>query len=221
MIINILKLVLRPVKPAIVWLSVELAAHRPSHVLLSLVKRFYGIQLSVEQLTLIATTVKAKKHCKLLIFGMGNDSAFWSKLNRNGMTVFIEDSEKWHRRITERVPGLTSILVRYNTRITDWEKLLETPSLLEMTLPDEVETVAWDVILVDAPDGSNERTPGRMKSIVLASRLAANRGTVFVHDCEREVEDAYCNRFLKEENLAAEISASDAGCLRQYHMAVR
>lgn len=209
---------LRKIKPLVVWLSVELAVHRPATPLLALVKRFYEIQLSADQLKLIATTVKAKKGCRLLIFGMGNDSAFWSRLNRNGMTVFLEDNEQWHQRITERVKGLTSVLVSYNTRITDWKMLLESPSLLQMTLPDEVEKEAWDVILVDAPDGSNDRTTGRMKSIALASRLAGDPGTVFVHDCEREVENSYCNRFLKEENLKAEIDPPDSGCLRQYLM---
>ena len=55
--------------------------------------------------------------------------------------------------------------------------------------------------------------PGRMKSIYQSSRLISDSGDVFVHDCDRPVEIAYCDRFLKEENLRAEVQK-----LRHYHM---
>ena len=98
--------------------------------------------------------------------------------------------------------------------------LLESPSLLDMTLPKNVEREEWDVILVDAPAGLNDQSPGRMKSIFLSSRLVKNSGDVFVHDCNREVEDIYCNNFLKKENLQIEISAP-TGSLRHYHISTR
>jgi glucuronoxylan 4-O-methyltransferase len=116
--------------------------------------------------------------------------------------------------------GLTVFLIDYNTKRSDWKMLLNSPSLLDMTLPNNVETKKWDVILVDGPDGQNDQSTGRMKSIFLSSRLIKDSGDIFVHDCNREVEDIYCNRFLKKENLKIEIKGP-VGCLRHYHITNR
>jgi glucuronoxylan 4-O-methyltransferase len=83
-----------------------------------------------------------------------------------------------------------------------------------MNLPESVERTRWDIVLVDAPEGWDETTPGRMKSIFLASQLVAADGDVFVHDCDRQVERAFCDRFLKPENLFAEVES-----LRHYRIA--
>ena len=48
-----------------------------------------GIQMHANELFFIARTIKAPMN--FLVFGMGNDSPFWSSLNRRGRTVFIED----------------------------------------------------------------------------------------------------------------------------------
>jgi glucuronoxylan 4-O-methyltransferase len=89
-----------------------------------------------------------------------------------------------------------------------------------MTLPDNVEKEKWDIIVVDGPDGQSDQATGRMKSIFLSSRLIMNSGDIFVHDCNREVEDIYCNNFLKKENLQIEIKGS-FGLLRHYHITNR
>ncbi|MBN1213321.1 MAG: hypothetical protein JXA92_12170, partial [candidate division Zixibacteria bacterium] len=34
-------------------------------------------------------TIQKKAPCKFLVFGVGNDSIFWSLLNQNGTTVFL------------------------------------------------------------------------------------------------------------------------------------
>ena len=80
-------------------------------------------------------------------------------------------------------------------------------------MPQEVEKENWDIILVDAPAGWGDQTPGRMKSIFIASQLAANYTDVFVHDCDRIVEKTYSHTFLKQENLKTEIQK-----LRHYNI---
>lgn len=197
--------------------SVELARLWPSHFNLSVMRRLNQIQLGVEQIALILKTIKANSRCRLLIFGLGNDSPFWSTLNREGVTIFLEDNQQWFEKITKRSPHLTAFLMTYSTRRTDWKKLLDSPSSLQMALPRDVEKTKWDVILVDGPAGYGDDTPGRMKSIYAASRLAAKSADIFTHDCEREVEDAYCKYFLKNENMKVEIKHPE-GWLRHYHM---
>jgi uncharacterized protein (TIGR01627 family) len=111
---------------------------------------------------------------------------------------------------------ITGYLVNYSTQRKQWKELLQSPELLNMELPKEIVKKKWDVILVDAPEGWEDSTPGRMKSIFVASQLAKNSCDVFAHDCHRQVEKVYCDLFLKQENLKTEI-----GLLRHYHMSNR
>ena len=200
--------------------SFELARLWPSYFPIYVMRKLNEIHLSEDLLQLIAGTIKRKAPCNLLIFGLGNDSLFWHKLNRGGVTVFLEDNPVWYHKVTSKSMDLTAFLVNYHTKRGDWRVMLDSPALLEMTLPEQVENEAWDIILVDAPQGTGDQTPGRMKSIYLASRLVKNFGDVFVHDCHREVEDVYSTKFIKKENLVTEIK-SPSGFLRHYHITHR
>merc|ERR1712146_853730 len=102
-----------------------------------------------------------------------------------GRTVFLEDSNEWLEMTQEQVPNIEAYLVSYNTKITEWKSLLNKPSLLKMELPQEIASIKWDVIIVDAPTGYDNKCTGRMKSIFTAAQLAKeNQNTdVFVHDC--------------------------------------
>lgn len=200
--------------------SVQLASRWPSYISISAMRILNKIQLSTDQLKAVSIIVKEKAPCKLLIFGVGNDSLFWSKINKDGVTYFIENNEHWYQTITGRSNDLKVLLVDYDTKRSDWKRLLDLPALLDMTLPNILEKEKWDIILVDGPDGQSDRSTGRMKSIFLSSRLIKNSGDIFVHDCDREVEDIYCDKFLKRENFKIEIKG-EYGFLRHYRMTNR
>lgn len=197
--------------------TVALAVSRPTDFHIALMRRMNNILLSTEQLKIISETIRRRTPCKLLIFGLGNDSLFWSRLNRGGLTVFIEDNQDWFEKITRISSAIKAFLVHYDTQRKDWKTFLENTSLLNMMLPDEIEKEKWDVILIDGPSGWKDHEPGRMKSIFLASRFIGKSGDVLVHDCDREVEDAFCNQFLGKENLKMENRAPQ-GFLRHYHI---
>lgn len=197
--------------------SIQLTGLWPSHLHFSVMRRLNEIQLSSAQLNIISTALREKAPCRLLVFGIGNDSAYWSLINRGGITIFLEDNEDWLDKISRRSKRVKSFLIDYDTIITDWKMLLESPPLLETALPDELGKEGWDIILVDAPEGWHDQTPGRMKSIYFASKLINDHGDVFVHDCNREIEDIYCTTFLKKENLKREENGP-CGLLRHYHI---
>lgn len=207
-------------KYLLAWLSIKISSLWPTSHNLSRMRKYNAIQLGTEQLKAICAAIKSKAPCNLLVFGLGNDSAFWSILNKGGVTIFLEDDHTWFREITKRFKNIKAFPVHYDTQRKDWKTYLNDTSLLKMTLPDAVEKEKWDVILVDAPAGYTDETPGRMSSIFLSSKLIRHAGDIFVHDCEREVEDAFCNTFLKSENLKMEIQAQ-FGLLRHYHMTNR
>lgn len=173
-----------------------------------------GIQLSPEQLISIIDTVK--QPCNLLVFGVGNDSSLWIKANKNGKTIFIEDNKDWLNKIKKINPELQGVLVEYKTKLSEWRDLIDKPTELKMDLNSSeynIRNIEWDVVLVDAPMGYKDEHPGRMQSIYEASRLIRNGGHVFVHDCNRKVEDEYTTKFLLKENLIEEI-----GNLRHYKL---
>src|SRR3989338_453664 len=192
--------------------SVELCARWPILSLIWRARRYNDILLSCESLKIIIDTVKKKAPCRFLIFGLWNDSTLWSKVNRYGKTVFLEDNESWMRDVLKRNSLLTAYLVKYCTLRTEWSSYLESPEKLHMNLPDEIEREKWDVILVDGPNGHDDSSPGRMKSIFLAWKLSSDTD-IFVDDCDRMIEQIYCDRFLKDENLKAKVDE-----LRHYHL---
>ena len=176
-------------------------------------RKFNEVQITVEELRLITSALRRKPACNFLVFGLGNDSYFWSQFNCRGKTVFLEDDKNWFAGVLKKKPRLTAFLVDYRSRLSQAETLLDSPAVFDLDLPAEVEGVSWDVILVDAPLGWGESAPGRMKSIAAASRLVRPGGDVLVHDCDRPVEKIYSDRYLKRENLIAE-----AGKLRHFHI---
>jgi uncharacterized protein (TIGR01627 family) len=197
-------------------LTVIAASRFPSNHWLNLMRATNSIQLDRYEMKAVAAAIKKKASCRFLIFGAGNDSLFWTMLNRRGITVFLEDDQSWLRKVSQRHPGLDIIQVDYETERRQWQDLLASPESLHMQLPDRILDERWDVVLVDGPAGWKDDTPGRMKSIHMASRLATADGDVFVHDCERQVEQVYCDRFLGRKNLAGEI-----GPLRHYRLGNR
>jgi len=194
--------------------SLSVAAALPKLPMLKAMRRLNGVQLSARELAAVSSAVCRRESCAFLVFGLGNDSRFWRRLNRKGMTIFLEDDEQWLRKVTARDPKLRALRVDYGTRRSQWRELLDARDRLDMPLPAEVGSRPWDVILVDAPAGWRDDQPGRMQSIFLASRLAGEGGDVFVHDCDRTVERSYCDHYLRPENLRSEVEL-----LRHYRLA--
>jgi len=168
---------------------------------------FDGIQLRPAELLKITHAVSEFESCNMLVFGLGYDSPFWSRVNGRGRTVFLEDSEPWYERICSIHPELEAHKVTYPGNITQWEDLLDKPERLAMDLPEEVSGTDWDVILVDGPQGNtiSPEIPGRMSSIYEASRLIGKNGWVFVHDAERVVETSYSRHYLGSENFVERV----------------
>ncbi len=161
------------------------------------------IQLHTNEIVEIADTIHPP--AKFLIFGLGNDSKFWCEINREGRTVFIEDSPMWFDLITNKQPELEVYLVDYQTKRSDWREYANENSNLYLKLPDSVLQEKWDIILIDGPAGYSDNTPGRMKSIFLAAKLATPGADVFLHDAQREVEQQFSRKYLKDENLISVI----------------
>ncbi len=192
----------------------EPAAPEPPLTGLPALATRFGLEPTALQLALlhaneveaIVDAVTARPGGSFLVFGCGNDSRFWEQVNRDGTTAFLEDHPQWAEDVASKLTRADVHVVTYGTTRAQWRELLDDPTSLTMTLPPAVRDRRWDVVFVDGPAGFDDETPGRMKSIYEAARLVAPGGRVFVHDCEREVEDAYTARYLGEERVAVEIT---------------
>ena len=172
-----------------------------------------GVQMQRSELRAIAEAIRSRGGCSLVVFGCGNDSVFWEGVNRNGTTAFVEDDPAWAETVQAKLTAAKVYLARYETRLSDWISLLNAPEKLGLALPDAVTSRRWDVVVVDGPPGYPEHAErfgkeaqGRMKSIYMASQLVAPGGCVFVHDCDRVVEQQYAVRYLGADRLFVSVT---------------
>jgi uncharacterized protein (TIGR01627 family) len=166
-------------------------------------------QGTFEEYRYLREVIRAKAPCRLLVFGVGKDSALWIAANEGGTTEFVEHEREWIAATRDAVPGVVVHEVHYETRRKHWKKALDRPEALLMTdLPKPVLDGPWDILYVDSPQGGNDRRPGRMKSIYTAARIAERCPAdvdVLLHDCDREVERVYGDRFLGAERLVEQV----------------
>ncbi|MGD1701849.1 hypothetical protein [Dapis sp. BLCC M229] len=169
-------------------------------------------QMSFAEYIYITNVVGQKVPGNFLIFGVGKDTQLWLQVNDGGKTIFLEDNQEWLIEIKSSYKNFfEAYLVEYNTRVSQWKDLLreysEGNDCLSMVLPEKILLTNWDFILVDAPAGYSEEKPGRMKSIYTAAKLARQTGThIFIHDCDRSVENIYSNYFFGKNNLINQVN---------------
>lgn len=156
------------------------------------------IQLSLTQIEAIASAIVSKgPGANVLIFGCGNDSMLWNALNKDGYTLFVENSKTWADQMKELNPDLNIQHYFYPREIRVSNSLpLDLPSLRKVKTPSWISDRSWDVILVDGPAGYKPDAPGRALPIYWSSRFSTKRSHVFVDDSERQVERELADHFL-------------------------
>jgi len=151
----------------------------------------------------------------LLVWGLGNDSPYWNSYT-SGKVMFLEDDiphpkygTLWYDEIMSKYPYLNAFKVHYTTNNDEenFERYMRDPWSDELILEDfprEVLDTAWDVILVDAPQGDRNHGPARYQAIYATLQLARNKLTspiaggsavhIFIDDYERKVENEFSRR---------------------------
>jgi glucuronoxylan 4-O-methyltransferase len=160
--------------------------------------------MSKKQYMVVAQELSQITPCDLLVFGLGEDSYLWNGINKGGTTVFLEDSKEWINEVNDGTLDVHQ--VTYNTLIENHKDVEFDEIKLTLTLPEEVEKIKWDFIIVDAPLGHQPpgrpfKGPGRMSSIYSANNLLKPGGIVVVDDMGREIERKYAYHYFGENNL--------------------
>ena len=151
-----------------------------------------------------------------LVFGTGYDSPFWVESNDKGSVVFLEDHADWIEFQPENVKKVTTVVKYTSSMSTALEDIDNTAMLEEFyttQVPKSVKETVWKTILVDAPEGMPDapedmHLPGRGQSIYAAKKLAGPQTTIFVDDCNRDVEMAYLKALLLVDGRALTVHSS-------------
>jgi hypothetical protein len=181
------------------------------------------ILLSHYQAKIIASAIRARgPGCRLLVFGLGNDTGLWLKLNELGTTLFMETDPGWVETARAAHPGLPFCMMpTFGITVATSGGL--TRHILEaLEMPEMLRGSTWDVILVDAPPGFLDETPGRAVSIYWAAQLAAASADIFVDDYNRALERHFADLYIRQARpgLNMVIPASDAVSQRQLFWSV-
>lgn len=156
-----------------------------------------GIQFSGHQILVIAQALRSRgRPASLLVFGVGNDSEMWARINTAGRTVFLENNGEWLALAREKWPALEIHKLSYRGWTVATSLPVDPARLAAAKLPDVVAATPWDVIVVDSPKGSGPGRPGRAVSIYWASLAATPETDVFIDDANREVEATYAAHFF-------------------------
>lgn len=164
------------------------------------IKRTNHGQLSREEMTHLISVVSRKEQ-NMLVFGTGYDTEIWRDVNK-GETLFLEHDERFVKMGKDK--GVNVLKVEYTTKSDEWKAIINDTDRLKMELPKEVFATEWDIIFVDSPVGP---VNGRMQSIYTASMMGHKNCSchIFVHDCDREIERVYCNKFMQRFKLLKEV----------------
>lgn len=149
---------------------------------------------------LICNHHKLYPSCDLLVFGTANIECLYT-YNRKYNTIFIEDSIDDHNKARSLCPDAAIVMVKYNIKVKDWKKLLNSPDKLYMIIPYVVSDYTWDIIIVDGPRNNEPDDPGRMSSIYMASRLVKNNGNIFITESNNNIESIYSSKYIGDNYL--------------------
>lgn len=162
----------------------------------NLIKINKNSQMTKEEYLYICSFLK---NVNFLVFGTGNDSDYWRSCNNEGYTLFLEHEKQWIDSTKKDI-----IHVKYTCKLNQYKKLLyeyKTKNYTNLTIdiPNELYNIKWNCILVDSPQGWDDKCPGRMQSIFMSSILANKNTNVFIHDCNRDVENIYSKEMFSNE----------------------
>lgn len=155
------------------------------------------IQMSAGQIYAIGSAIRsAGPGASVLIFGCGNDSNLWNKINDDGSTVFIEDAHPWIDKMRTRHPELNIEEVSYGDRTVESSLPIDEDALADYPIPECMLSRQWDVIVIDSPRGHKPWLPGRSLPIYWSYKVAQPDTQVFIDDCSRQLEKIYADYFF-------------------------
>lgn len=150
-------------------------------------------EVSIKEYVNICKVILQKRPCNILVYGLRNDAVLFSTLNNNGgHTIFVEDGNKCIQQIQ------TNHVVRQKFNTTVSESIANKCTSLYIK-SSYIDLYEWDIIIMNGPNGHQDKMPGREIPIFEASNVIINNHKdvdIFIHDIDRPLEKMACDKFF-------------------------
>ena len=153
-------------------------------------------QMSLHEYVEITHVINQRSPCNVLIYGLGNDSDLYMKINPEGNNIFVETDREWIQKASKKVPVDNIIHHVFQTSV---KQSLENKCTSTYILSNYLHLYDWNVIIVDGPRGWRNDMMGREIPIRESSYILKNINSsvdVFVHDVDRPLEKMACDIYF-------------------------
>lgn len=133
---------------------------------------------------------------KMLVFGLGYDSELWYNLT-NKNTYFVEDN-KYYIDLNKNINKDNIIFYEYNDINVENSFKLSPQQIKNFKVPEKLlEFAPFDIILIDGPNGSHSKGPGRLLPIYWSKEyLSHNKTIIYIDDATRNLEKKCINTYF-------------------------
>jgi hypothetical protein len=136
------------------------------------------------------------QHKKMLVFGLGHDSELWYNLT-NKNTYFVEDN-KYYIDLNKNINKNNIIFYEYKDINVENSFKLSQHQIQNFKIPEKLlELGPFDIILIDGPNGSHSKSPGRLLPIYWSTNyLSHNKTIIYIDDATRNLERKCINTYF-------------------------
>jgi hypothetical protein len=133
---------------------------------------------------------------KMLVFGLGYDSELW--YNFANQNVFFIEHNKEYINLNKNIPSKNIAFYSYSGISVKKSYHLTKEQIDAFKLPQSIiENAPYDIILIDGPNGSDIRCPGRLLPIFWSKKYLSKQGTIiYVDDVNRDLEKKCVNKYF-------------------------
>jgi hypothetical protein len=159
---------------------------------------FYNSKIQINKKVIDDIFANFKSDTKLLVFGLGYDSKMWYEGN-NKNTYFVENKKEYINLNKNYIPSDNIIEYQYDTFVETSFKLTD-HDINKYILNDKLKSLApFDIIIIDGPEGYNNRKPGRLIPCYWATLLSKKGTIIYIDDSNRSLENYCINKFFKDK----------------------
>jgi len=171
---------------------------------------FYNKNIQISKEVINDVFSNFTPNTKMLVFGLGYDSKMWYNGNKN--TYFIESNDEYISLNINDIPNSNIIKYEYkNINVNNSFKMSD-DDIKKYIIPKEIESEAFDIIIIDGPEGWADHKPGRLIPYYWASILSKKDTIIYADDSSRRLEKYCINKFF--EGKEKKIFKERNGCMK-------
>lgn len=159
---------------------------------------YYNSNIQIDKDVVDDVFSNFRNDTKMLVFGLGYDSRMWYEGN-NKNTYFVENKREYIELNKNYIAMDNIIQYDYNT-LVETSKNLTDNEIIKYELNDKLKQLApFDIIIIDGPEGYNNKTPGRLIPFYWSTLLSKTGTIIYIDDANRKLENYCINKFFSNK----------------------